>query len=118
MPHHRGMSILAEDPETLDDLNLNQHKIQADLQWSASQSGSKPGDLGSDEIRTADPPPYDTFFSSQPFPVSASGLISFTVISASPMPVCQMPTPRHGNIDSSTMSTSTRLLDPPGTDLT
>ena len=37
LPHYRGMSILAVDPET-----------QAHLQWSASQPGFGPGDFGSD----------------------------------------------------------------------
>ena len=47
--------------------------------------------------------------------------ISFTIISTSPMLVQKMSTPRHGNVDSARISTSTRLPDAcntrPATDL-
>ena len=117
LPHHWGMSILAVDPET-----------QADLHWSASQSGSRPGDFGSDRD-------FEPLIPSLWFLIRWR--LSFSPLSHSQ---CQlqvyflhhqqhlfyagvaMPTPRHGNLDSSRISTSTRLpvacITRPPTDLT
>ena len=79
-------------------------------------------------LKTSDPLPMiphqveTQFITSQPFPVSVSGLNSFTIRCPSPMLVWKMPAPSHRDSDSSRISTPTRLPDTyntrPGTDLT